>query len=225
MSRQLTFDLPHRPAMGRDDFFVSSANQTALAGIEQWAEWPLSKMVLIGPEGAGKTHLVHVWAAKSGAEIAPAQALETGWRRYREAPALAIEDADTIAGNRAAEEALFHLHNGFAERQAPLLLTARNPPSLWQITLPDLASRMAQTGLLRMDLPDDALLLAVMVKLSLDVGLSVPPSTLSYAVRRIERSFTAAAAFIAALDAVALAEQRAPSRELAKKVLSTSEEL
>lgn len=223
MSQQLTFDLPHRSAMGREDFFVSEGNQNAVAAIEAWADWPLGKLLLVGAEGAGKSHLVQVWAALTGAEVIAAEALSGAVDRRMQAAgagALAIEDADRIAGDRACEEALFHLHNAQAQAVAPLLLTARRPPSQWGIGLPDLASRMAQTGLQQLAPPDDALLLAVMAKLAHDRGLGVSASALSFAASRIERSFAAAAAFVAALDQAALREQRSPSRALARSVLS-----
>ena len=224
MSDQLRFDLPHRTAMGRADFFQSDANATALAGIEAWREWPLGKMILIGPVGAGKTHLAHVWASLSGAQIVAAQDIVGQVETLAEARALAVEDADRIAGDRAAEEALFHLHNALAARGAALLITAREPPALWGLGLPDLQSRMAQTGLLRMEPPDDALLIAVMLKLSTDRDLAVRPPTLAYAAARIDRSFAAAADFVEALDAAAIDGQRAPTRELAKIVLSQKDE-
>ena len=220
MSDQLQFDLGHAAALGRADFYTSQANAAALAGIDGWRDWPLAKMVLIGPEGAGKTHLTHVWAEQSGARIVAAEALADLPEDLVAAPAVAVEDADRIAGNAAAEEALFHLHNALVGRGVPLLITGREPPALWGVALPDLQSRLAQTGLLRMEAPDDALLIAVMLKLSSDRGLAVRPATLDYAAKRIERSFAAAAVFVEALDAAAIEGQRPPTRELARLVLS-----
>ncbi|MBF9032082.1 chromosomal replication initiator DnaA [Rhodobacterales bacterium HKCCE3408] len=221
MSRQLTFALPVRAAMGRDEFFVSPANAAAVAGVEAWADWPGAKMVLTGDEGAGKTHLAHVWAAMSGAEVIAASDLSGRTGALVDAPALAVEDVDRIAGDGAAEEALFHLHNAMAARNAPLLLTGRAPPVRWGLTLPDLASRVAQAGLLRLDPPDDQLLSAVMLKQAADRGLKLSPSVLGYILPRMGRSFADAADIIARLDALALAEKRPPTRRMAEAVLSS----
>ncbi|MGL6209616.1 MAG: chromosomal replication initiator DnaA, partial [Paracoccaceae bacterium] len=62
MSGQLTFDLGAAPRLRREDFFVSASNAGALAAVEAWAEWPEGKLVLVGPEGSGKSHLALVWA-------------------------------------------------------------------------------------------------------------------------------------------------------------------
>ena len=72
MPRQLTFDLPVRTALGRDDFFVSEANADAVAKIEGWRDWPQGKLALGGPAGSGKTHLAHVWAEMVGGRVVAA---------------------------------------------------------------------------------------------------------------------------------------------------------
>lgn len=220
MAEQLTFDLPLRPAMGRDDFYVSSANAGAVAQIDDWRDWPAAKLILCGDAGAGKTHLAHVWAAQSGAQVVSVHDIAANLEALSDAPALAVEDADQSCDDALAEEGLFHLHNALAHRGAPLLLTARKPPSRWGTKLPDLASRMAQAGLATLDPPDDALLMAVMMKRSFDRKLPITPAILTYASARLERSFQAADAFIARIDALALSEKRKPTLSHARTALA-----
>lgn len=219
MPRQLSFDLPVREARGRGDFFVSEANAAALAMIEGWQGWPQRKLVLTGPQGAGKTHLTHVWAGLSGATVVPAHALGQADIPTLAAAAVAVEDCDDIAGDRSLETALFHLHNLVLAEGKAALFTAASPPRSWPLTLPDLASRMQATALVRIAPPDDALLAAVLVKLFADRQLSPGPATVPYLVRRIERSFAAAGAVVARLDAMALERGRAITPALAREVL------
>lgn len=218
-ARQLSFDLPARTALGRGDFFVSPANSQAVALIEGWRDWPSRKLLLAGPSGAGKTHLAHVWARLSGARIVAADALARADIPALAAGPVAIEDAHAIARDRAAEEALFHLHNLVLAEGHALLVTAREAPALWDLGLPDLASRMAGTLMVRLGPPDDALLAALLSKLFADRQLSPTPDTVPYLARRIERSFDAAQGVVAALDARALTEGRAITRALAAEVL------
>lgn len=219
MPQQLSFDLPARPALGREDFFVSPANADAVAMIEQWQGWPARKLVLVGPPGAGKTHLAHVWAALSGAEIIPARDVAAAdIPRLASAP-VAVEDCDTIAGDAPTEDALFHLHNlALAEGQA-MLFTASAPPNRWPLALPDLASRMQGTPAVRIAPPDDQLLAAVMMKLFSDRQLVPRPSTIPYLVRRIDRSFGAARDIVDRLDRAALATRRPVTQALARELL------
>ncbi len=221
MPRQLVLDLPVRPAMGRGDFFVSGSNAAAVAQVEAWRDWPHAKLVLTGPSGAGKTHLAHVWAAQTGAEIATAAALvDADIPRLSQAPALAIEDADAIAGDRVAETRLFHLHNALAHRAAPILFTAQAAPSRWGLTLPDLDSRIRQAGLARLDPPDDALLSALLLKLAHDRALRLTPGILAHVVPRVGRAFSDVQAFVERLDARALSRKRPPRLADAKAVLA-----
>jgi chromosomal replication initiation ATPase DnaA len=217
--RQLSFDLPVRPALGREDFFVSPANAEAVAMIEGWQGWPGRKLILAGPTGAGKTHLAHVWAALSGARIVAAKDLSNADIPNLASGAVAVEDADRVAGDRPTEEALFHLHNLVLAEGHALLLTSERPPSLWPLTLPDLHSRMQGTLLTQLRAPDDTLLAAVLTKLFADRQISPSPDTIPYLARRMDRSFDAAQEVVAALDSLALAEGRAITRALAAQVL------
>ncbi len=221
MPRQLAFDLPVRPALGRGDFLVAAPNALALATVEG-GDWPQGKLVLAGPEGAGKTHLAHVWAEATGAAVIPAAALaEADIAALAATGAVAVEDADRIAGDRAAEAALFHLHNLLLAEGGRLLLTARAAPGHWGLALPDLASRIAAAGLATIAPPDDTLLSAVLVKLFADRQITVPAALIPWLVARMDRSFAGAAALVAALDAHALAEGRPVGRALAQAVLDS----
>lgn len=223
MSRQLSFDLPVRPALGRDDFYVSPANATAVGMIEAWQDWPARKLVLAGPTGSGKTHLAHVWAGMSGARVVAARDLANADIPALAASHVAVEDAREIARNPAAEEALFHLHNLTLAEGHALLVTADMSPQLWGLGLPDLASRMQGTPLVTLDAPDDSLLTAVMMKLFTDRQLSPAPEVIPFLVPRMARSFDAARTLVAALDDTALETGRPINRSLARQVLDKSQ--
>src|SRR5258707_10370839 len=66
---QLTFDLPRRTALGRSDFLVSESNAAPIGWIDRWPEWPTGALVLYGPPGCGKTHLVHLWCERASAGV------------------------------------------------------------------------------------------------------------------------------------------------------------
>ncbi len=216
-ARQLTLDLGRRPALGRAAYLVSPANAEAVAMVEDWPAWPAGRLALTGAAGAGKSHLARVWAEMAGARILPAA--DPALDRAEDA-ALLVEDVPAIAGDAAAEARLFHLANAAAAREARVLFTGRGAaPRDWGLTLPDLASRVAAGGHVRLGPPDEALLAGVLVKLFADRQIRARPQLIGWLTRRIERSFPAAEAAVARLDAAALAQGRPVGVRLAAEVL------
>ena len=223
MAEQLAFALPARPALGRGDFFVSPANEPAVAMVSHDASWPSGKLALCGPEGSGKSHLVHVWAADHAAEIvAAAEMGRADVERLASRARVAVEDIEALQPGEAGEVPLFHLHNLLLASGGRLLLTARRAPSRWQIALPDLRSRLQAIGLTTLSAPDDALLGAVIMKLFADRQITVPPALIPYLVHRIDRSFAAARDIVERLDTAALSEGRAVNRALAMRLLDNA---
>lgn len=218
MQEQLTFDLPVQTAQGVTDFLVTPSNQAAMAIVDGWAFWPNRKLVLAGAIGTGKTHLSHVWAEQSGAQIIQADQIGSAVIEALAGGSVVVENVERIAGDRAAETALFHLHNLILAEEGWLMLTANDAPSRWGLTLPDLRSRMEATTLARLEAPDDVLLSAVLVKLFDDRQISVNANLVEYLLPRMERSLAAAAQLVEALDRLALTEKRPVTRALAQRV-------
>jgi len=215
--RQLTLDLAHRPALGREDFIVTPANADAVALIDRWPDWPHPVLAVIGPEGSGKSHLAAVWCRMADAAAVPAEALgPRHLARLARGGRLAIEDAD----RGIDEEALFHALNMARDEGGYLVLTGCTAPATWPVGLADLASRLRAAPVARLGAPDDLLLRAVLVKLFSDRQLAVDAAVLDYICARMERSLATASRLVAALDAAALAEGRGITRRLAAEVMA-----
>lgn len=217
--RQLALALPHAESFERDDFLAGESNRAALALIERWPDWPDRAVALVGPEGAGKSHLAAIWADIAGARRVSARALgETNLPGALATGALVIEDTAARLDERC-ERALFHLLNLMRQQEAFILLTAHTPPATWDVELPDLASRLRAIPTVGLQAPDDALLRAVMVKLFADRQLAVDEPLIAYLLPRIERSFAAARAAVEELDREALRQKRPVTRALAVELL------
>jgi len=216
-TRQLVIDLPPRPAHGRADFLVSECNRAALERIDRWPDWPGRRLVLYGPGSSGKSHLARLWCAESGARYVSARdlAAELPLANGALPSAMVVDDAEA-----ASERALLHLFNSCAEAGTALLVVSRNAPAAWAIDLPDLASRLRAMPAVGIDMPDDALLAAVLVKHFADRQLRIAPSVIGYIVPRMERSFAMAASLAARLDELALAGGRSIGLALARQALA-----
>jgi len=222
MSRQIPLDLALRPQFSRADFLVAEANEAALAAIDRFPDAKGAALALVGPEGSGKTHLAHIWRERSGASFVAANELAQAVERRAVAGIaawLAIDDAEQIAGDAAAERALFHLLNLNREQGGALLLTARQAPARWAVKLPDLKSRLSALPTAVIGAPDDALLGAVLVKLFADRQVAVGEEVIAFLLGRMERSLSAARSIVAKLDALALEGKRAITVPLAAQVI------
>ena len=124
--RQLAFALPHAESLTRDNFLEGPANAAGLALVDSWPDWPNRVMLLVGPEGSGKSHLAAIWAEQAGARSTAAHALTAADVPGALATgALVVED---LKPPEFDERALFHLLNLAREDEASVLITARVPP-------------------------------------------------------------------------------------------------
>jgi len=215
--RQLAFALPHAESLTRDNFLEGPANEAALSLIESWPDWPNRVMLLVGPEGSGKSHLAAIWAELAGARATSAHtltaaavpgALATG--------ALVVED---LKPSDFDERAMFHLLNLAREDNASVLITARVPPSAFAIELRDLNSRLRAVPVVSLQEPDDLLFRGLIVKFCADRQLSIDEAVVSFLTSRIERSYAAARHAVDLLDTEALRLGRPVTRALAAELL------
>lgn len=224
---QLPLPLAHRPRQGRDTFLVSDSNRAAWAAVTA-SEAP-RRLVLSGPEGAGKSHLASIWGETSRAlSVSAADMTEQRQPHLIAAPAVVVEDVDRLAdlpgpAARQVEVLLFHLCNIAAAEDSGLLLTARKAPGRWEIALPDLASRFSALPHVAITPPDDDLLASILNKLFRDRQMTVGEDVVVYLLRRMERSFAAAEAVVAELDSLALARRRPITRHLARELFPEPE--
>jgi len=215
--RQLTFRWPHSPSFAREDFLSAPSNHDALAAIELWPNWAGRMLMLVGPEGAGKSHLGAIWARAAGAIALSGEGLdEQSIQACAEAGAVLVDDADRAT---RAEALFFHLMNAALQNNAWLLMTGRAPPDAWGLDTPDLLSRLRLAPVARLDAPDVELTEAVLFKLFSDRQLQVDPHVISYTALRIERSLGAARALVATLDNEALTQGRRITRTMASNAL------
>ncbi|MGH6823254.1 MAG: hypothetical protein ACREC4_07155 [Methylocella sp.] len=213
----MSLNLAPDPGFERENFFVSGSNEQAYATIELWPSWPDPMLLILGPPGAGKSHLGAIWASSAKAGIQSAASLAAAdIEALAAAGPLLLDDADAIGQSEAQ---LLHLVNLMRERGTALVLTAKTPPDAWRLRTADLVSRLRLAPAVEIGPPDDALMRTVLVKLLIDRQLVVDTAVVGYIALRIERSLDAARSFIDALDREALARQCRISRAIVADVL------
>ena len=209
--RQLVFAFGHEPRFVAADFLAAASNADALAWLAPGAEWSQGRLALWGPEGSGKTHLLHLWAERTGARLLAGPSLPREMQRA-ETP-VAIDDADT-----AAERPLLHLLNTWAEAGQRVLLAARMPPARWAVGLPDLASRVRAATAVEIRPPDDDLLQKLLAKLMADRQVTVAEPVQEFLLQLLPRTAGAVREAAARLDRATLLARRPATKALAAEI-------
>jgi chromosomal replication initiation ATPase DnaA len=210
LTRQLRLKLSRAASFARDDFVVSESNREAVAALDAWPSWHGGCLALVGPEGAGKSHLALEWAQRVGALVLEPSATDIG---AAIGGSVLMEDAD-----RANDVTLFHLIN-MAGVVGGLLLTSRRLPRFWPTELPDLRSRLNALPTAEINAPDDAVLEGVLRKFFLQRNIRPTDDVYPYLLRRIERSAAMARVVVERLDEAADAQSREITRTLAREIL------
>ena len=211
MRLPLQRDLPE----GAEGFVVSDSNRAAVEALADWPNPIGGVMAICGPAGCGKSRLGQIWAERvgavaiQGAEAALIDPLGLEGRPVLLDPARDVDD-----------ETLFHLINLAQSPGGALLMVARSAPSSWEATLPDLRSRLDAVISVPMEVPDDAVLSAMLAARFAERGIRPQKDVVPYLVRRIDRSAAAAAAVVELLDAM----HRPVTRALAREVVEGAEE-
>lgn len=210
--RQFALPFPDTQFYAAADFLPGACNERALAWLASPGAWPALRLVVHGAAGTGKTHLLHVFAARAGATLLPAHVLP----RLAAPPAapLAIDDADAAPD----ELALLHALNTASEHRQPVLMAARVPPAAWAVALPDLASRLRASCVVGLGLPEDDLLAPLLARALAHRQLRVPEALQNWLLQRLPRTGGALREAAARLDRLSLGGPI--NRALAARVVS-----
>lgn len=180
--------LPLAPGGGEEAqrIVIGNANAHVIDALRDPAQWPFHTAILTGPERSGKT-LLGRWAQAQGITV--------------------IDGADALD-----ETELFHRWNasqqGGTHAGQPLLLIADAQP--WEITLPDLKSRLGGSLQLEIGEPDDEMAAQLIEAFAEQRALTLAEGAADYLVPRTERSFAALERLVAAIDRISL-ERQAPA--------------
>ncbi len=214
--QQIPIDLAPAASFAAEDFVQTPSNEVAVAFLDRWPNWPQVGAVLVGPDGAGKSHLAAILGERAGVQPLPLKQLD---QVDKGADLIILDHAE---GGAFDEEGLFHLinHLRLSDRpQGRLLLLSRDEPKHWALHLPDLLSRLNALDLVRINPPDDFSLMVLLHKLFADRQVSIDDSVIDYLLRRMPRSYEAARRIVSLMDETGLAEKRKLTRSTAAKAL------
>ena len=200
-----------------DKLVVAEANRDAAKLLTDWRSWPGGALALVGPSGAGKTHLALAWAVEAKArQVSARAAAEDAAAIFREAAGrLLIDDADS-----ERDEAMFWRVLDLARTQhGAVLIVGASVPSTWPVAIPDLRSRLASLPVAKLGEPDEALMDVVLRRICREKFIQLSDDAAKYLVRRLPRTFAAAQAWVSALDEELVRGAKPVTTVIAKRAL------
>jgi DnaA family protein len=235
MSSQLPLAL-RWPAQQRFESYVPGGNSVALALLHDAVDSAAAPWVFLGGgAGCGKTHLLIAACAQADAGGRSAQYLSL--RRLRAAhqdvagalrafggsDLLALDDIDALAGDAAAEHALFDLYNRYKVDKSTMLFSATAAPGQIGIVLPDLVSRLSACAQGVLKPLSDADRREALRQRALARGLALDDGVLDWLFARTQRDLGSLTALLDRLDRESLAAQRRITVPFLRQLLDKSE--
>ncbi|MEQ1499130.1 MAG: ATPase [Novosphingobium sp.] len=181
-------------ANGPSRIVIGNANQAALEAISAASSWPFRTAILAGPPRSGKSLIAKWFQAASDGE--------------------AIDDADQLD-----ETELFHRWNRAQEDAAPLLLITTLREAGWQITLPDLASRLSAALHLEIGVPDDTMMAELILLYAEMRRLPLGLDAAAYLAARGERSHVMAERLVETIDRLGMERKAPPGMAICREAL------
>jgi DnaA family protein len=227
------------PQQQRFDGYLSADNGAAVDLLQRAArDADAAWVFLSGAPASGKTHLLIAACVAAGEQgrsaqyiclrNVPQRAVATGAapgdlahaiRALGGSDLLAIDDLDAIAGNRAAEHALFDLYNRCKVEKSTLAFSGAQAPAQVGIALPDLVSRLAACVQVVVKPLDEGERRVVLAQRAAARGLTLDASVLDWLFAHHARDLRSLTALFERIDKAALAAQRRVTVPFLRKLL------
>lgn len=217
MNRQFPLTLSLKQTASLDNYIQGDNGQVVSEVRDCIRKQDGTYIYLWGSADTGKTHLA-TGAAKLADENGHAVAFIPLSQAEELAPEMldhieqmdliCLDDIHSIAGNRAWEEALFHLFNRTREQGTSLIITSDCGPSSLGIKLPDLVSRLASGVSFRLAPLDDIAKMDLLIDKAKKRGMKLSRETAGYILKNHSRNIAALLDLLDRLDHASLAAQR-----------------
>ena len=179
--KQTFFNYNLDPNLSINDFYVGIANIDAFNFLIKKNEYN-NQIFLFGPKKSGKTHLSLIWQNKNNA-IKYNNNMTDILNKKRN---ILIDDMFFDLN----EENMFYLINHSKLYNLKILITSSTPLNSYAFELADLSSRLRAFYYISINLPDDQLLVNLMIKLFHDKQIIVKNLEIfNYIIKRVGRSY------------------------------------
>lgn len=217
MTSQIPLNLSFLPSYSRQDYVVNGQNKQLISLLDIWPKWQNSWLLIEGEQGAGKTHLAHIFASKMNAIFITDTKIDMH-TIINQQQSLVIDMPLPV--KQQSQDDLFHLINHVKESQKFGVILLEPLIEIDFPVLPDLRSRLAQMMRFRLELPNDDTLKALVIKLLSDRQLGLSGAQIQWLIPRLRRSYAFVQQYIANVDKASLADKKKITQTILKQELN-----
>ena len=213
---QLLLNFNEKKNLDTDNFYVSKSNFLAYETLNKWPKWEKKILNINGDKYSGKTHLANIFKKKSKSKyILEKEINDEIFNELRLYENLILEDFN----NQISERILFSFLNFIDHNNKYLLITSEIPINNFKFELNDLNSRAKNCLFAEIDIPDDELIFALIIKNFSDRQLTIEKKLIEFIIKRIDRSYSKIYDFIYKLDELSLKKKKPVSLKIIKEIL------
>ncbi len=199
-----------------DDFYISKSNEHIMNLLMNWPKWEKNFLNISGEKFSGKSHIIDIFIKKfKGIKLEANLLKNSDLKDVKIYQNVIIENLDTSVD----EKLIFTLFNIVEQDNKYLLVTSLKPIVDLVFNLDDLNSRAKNFLLQNINIPDDELIFALVLKNLSDRQISLDKKLIDYVVKRIERSYSKIFEFIYKIDEISLKNKKSINLKIIKEVL------
>lgn len=210
---QMALDFPHYADYSAANFLEMKGNVDAFVAIKQFPQKEGEVLVIYGPKGCGKTHLLNIWNDRKGDMVIDGDKLDEVPFNLRK---VAIDDLQNA--NKKQQENLFYLFNHIVSTGGSLLVSSDTPVAQMDL-MPEIQSRLLTAPQIEIKQPEEQGLQMLLVKWAHERQLHLEPAVLSFLLSRADRNIADLHDMVAKLDELSLEQKRKITIPLIKEAL------
>ena len=213
---QLIIKFDYEQNFKDDDFYVSKSNAHIFELLNSWPRWEKNFLNISGEKYSGKSHLINIFIKKFEGIKFEANALkDDDLKKIKLYENIILENLD----EKVNENLLYSLLNIIDLDNKYIIITSEKPIVEINFSLKDLLSRTNNFLLQKIDIPDDDLMFALILKNLSDRQISIDKKLIDFILKRIDRSYSKIFDFIYKVDELSLKNKKSIDFRIIKQVL------
>ena len=213
---QLLLNFKNNQNFNYDDFYVSKSNYFAFELIDKWPKWEKNILNIYGEKFCGKTHLANIFLNKNkGIKVSEKEINDEVYKKFKLHENIIIDDFK----NKCDENLMYSIFNLVDQSNKYLIINSIQTINEINFKLNDLKSRSKNCLFAKIDIPDDELMFAIILKTFSDRQILIDKKLIDFIIKRIDRSYGKIADFIYKVDELSLKKKKAIDLKIIKQIL------